>query len=178
MSKRSEARLVDTMIGAYLDWREACRLVHDAYRSWTSSEFMDADAGDSSAASLSWSWSTLRRAGGAPPKAAPISASEAVGQPRSGRPESATALDLEGVQQVVADHFARGRDTRRNLRRVGVHDPSLMALPGGRDPDWWSKSSELLRSAQFSTLDTVHGRFAAVTGCTDWRACDAGAPIR
>ena len=36
MRKRSEARLVDTMIGAYLDWREACRLVHDAYRSWAS----------------------------------------------------------------------------------------------------------------------------------------------
>ncbi|HEX4282646.1 MAG TPA: hypothetical protein VHZ27_17890 [Solirubrobacteraceae bacterium] len=35
MRKRSEARLVDTMIGAYLDWRESCRLVHDAYRSWT-----------------------------------------------------------------------------------------------------------------------------------------------
>ena len=35
MRKRSEARLVDTMIRAYVDWREACRLVHDAYRSWT-----------------------------------------------------------------------------------------------------------------------------------------------
>jgi hypothetical protein len=35
MSKRSEARLVDTMIAAYVDWREACRLVDDAYRSWT-----------------------------------------------------------------------------------------------------------------------------------------------
>jgi hypothetical protein len=22
------------MISAYVDWREACRLVHDAYRSW------------------------------------------------------------------------------------------------------------------------------------------------
>jgi hypothetical protein len=36
MRKRTETRLVDTMIGAYVDWREACRLVHDAYRSWAS----------------------------------------------------------------------------------------------------------------------------------------------
>jgi hypothetical protein len=35
--KRTEARLVDTMIGAYVDWREACRLVHEAYQSWASS---------------------------------------------------------------------------------------------------------------------------------------------
>ena len=37
MRKRTEARLVDTMIGAYVDWRDACRLVHEAYRSWASS---------------------------------------------------------------------------------------------------------------------------------------------
>jgi hypothetical protein len=36
MRRRTETRLVDTMIGAYVDWREACRLVHDAYRSWES----------------------------------------------------------------------------------------------------------------------------------------------
>jgi hypothetical protein len=36
MRKRTETRLVDRMIGAYVDWREACRLVHDAYRSWAS----------------------------------------------------------------------------------------------------------------------------------------------
>jgi hypothetical protein len=36
MRKRTETRLVDTMIGAYVDWREACRVVHDAYRSWAS----------------------------------------------------------------------------------------------------------------------------------------------
>ena len=36
MRKRSETRLVDRMISAYVDWREACRLVHDAYRSWAS----------------------------------------------------------------------------------------------------------------------------------------------
>jgi hypothetical protein len=34
MRKRTETRLVDRMISAYVDWREACRLVHDAYRSW------------------------------------------------------------------------------------------------------------------------------------------------
>ena len=36
MQKRAETRLVDTMIGSYVDWREACRVVHDAYRSWAS----------------------------------------------------------------------------------------------------------------------------------------------
>jgi hypothetical protein len=36
MRRRTEARLADTTIGAYVEWREACCLVHDAYRSWTS----------------------------------------------------------------------------------------------------------------------------------------------
>jgi hypothetical protein len=36
MRKRTETRLVEKMISAYVDWREACRLVHDAYRSWAS----------------------------------------------------------------------------------------------------------------------------------------------
>ena len=36
MRKRTETRLVDTMLSAYIDWREACRLVHDSYRSWAS----------------------------------------------------------------------------------------------------------------------------------------------
>jgi hypothetical protein len=36
MRKRTETRLVDSMIGAYVDWREACRLVHGEYRSWAS----------------------------------------------------------------------------------------------------------------------------------------------
>ena len=36
MRKRTETRLVDSMISAYVDWREACRLVDDAYRSWAS----------------------------------------------------------------------------------------------------------------------------------------------
>jgi hypothetical protein len=31
-----EARLVDDMLDAYVDWREACRLADDAYRSWGS----------------------------------------------------------------------------------------------------------------------------------------------
>jgi len=34
MRRRTETRLVDRMIGAYVDWHEACQLVHDAYRSW------------------------------------------------------------------------------------------------------------------------------------------------
>jgi hypothetical protein len=36
MRKRTETRLVDSMISAYVDWLEACRVVHDAYRSWAS----------------------------------------------------------------------------------------------------------------------------------------------
>ena len=36
MRKRTETRLVDRMIGAYVDWREACRVVHDAHDSWAS----------------------------------------------------------------------------------------------------------------------------------------------
>ena len=36
MRKRTETRLVDSMISAYVEWREACRLVHDTYRSWAS----------------------------------------------------------------------------------------------------------------------------------------------
>lgn len=34
MRDRLETRLVDRTIGAYVDWREACRAVHDAYSSW------------------------------------------------------------------------------------------------------------------------------------------------
>jgi hypothetical protein len=36
MRKRTEARLVDRMISAHVDWHEACRLVNDAYGSWVS----------------------------------------------------------------------------------------------------------------------------------------------
>ena len=36
MRKRTETRLVDRMISAYVDWREACHLVNDAYHSWAS----------------------------------------------------------------------------------------------------------------------------------------------
>ena len=34
MRKRTETQLVDRMISAYVQWHEACRLVHHAYRSW------------------------------------------------------------------------------------------------------------------------------------------------
>jgi hypothetical protein len=34
MRTRNEARLVDTMISASIDTRQARRVVHDAYRSW------------------------------------------------------------------------------------------------------------------------------------------------
>ena len=36
MRKRTEARLVDRIISAFVDWHQACRLVNDAYRSWVS----------------------------------------------------------------------------------------------------------------------------------------------
>ena len=37
MRKRSsETRPMDRMIAAYVDWRETCLVVHDAYRSWAS----------------------------------------------------------------------------------------------------------------------------------------------
>jgi hypothetical protein len=36
MRTGTETRLVDTRISAYVDWREACRLVQDAYNSWAS----------------------------------------------------------------------------------------------------------------------------------------------
>jgi hypothetical protein len=44
MRKRTETRLVDAMINAYVDWREACRLVHDAYHSWASATGRSASA--------------------------------------------------------------------------------------------------------------------------------------
>ena len=34
MRKRSETRPMDRMIGAYVDWRETCLVVHDTYHSW------------------------------------------------------------------------------------------------------------------------------------------------
>jgi hypothetical protein len=36
MGKRMRSHAVDRAIGAYVDWREACLVVHDAYDSWTS----------------------------------------------------------------------------------------------------------------------------------------------
>ena len=35
MNKSSENPLVDTLIEAYVSWRETCLRVSDAYRSWT-----------------------------------------------------------------------------------------------------------------------------------------------
>jgi hypothetical protein len=32
----SRTRLVDQLVEAYIDWREACARVNDAYRSWAS----------------------------------------------------------------------------------------------------------------------------------------------
>jgi hypothetical protein len=34
MNKLSQKRLVDSLIEAYVSWREACLQVSDAYRSW------------------------------------------------------------------------------------------------------------------------------------------------
>ena len=34
MNKLSLDRLVDGLIDAYVDWRDACDRVHEAYRSW------------------------------------------------------------------------------------------------------------------------------------------------
>jgi hypothetical protein len=36
MRHRIDTSLVDRTIGAYVDWREACRSVDDAYRWWAS----------------------------------------------------------------------------------------------------------------------------------------------
>jgi hypothetical protein len=36
MRKRTETQLVDTMISAYVERREASLLVHDSYRAWAS----------------------------------------------------------------------------------------------------------------------------------------------
>ena len=36
MNKRSQKRLVDRLIDAYVTWREACLLVSDTYDSWAS----------------------------------------------------------------------------------------------------------------------------------------------
>jgi hypothetical protein len=36
MNKLRKKRLVDTLMEAYVDWRDACLRVNDAYASWTS----------------------------------------------------------------------------------------------------------------------------------------------
>ena len=37
MRSQTKTPMVDRMISAYVDWREACDVVHDASRAWTSS---------------------------------------------------------------------------------------------------------------------------------------------
>jgi hypothetical protein len=44
MKKRLEKRLVDKMIDAYVDWRDACLAVNDAYRHWASATGVGAAA--------------------------------------------------------------------------------------------------------------------------------------
>jgi hypothetical protein len=44
MNKLSKKRLVDTLIDAYVSWREACLHVSDAYASWASETDLDATA--------------------------------------------------------------------------------------------------------------------------------------
>jgi hypothetical protein len=36
MRKRSQARLEEMIVSAYVDWRDVCRLVDDADRAWVS----------------------------------------------------------------------------------------------------------------------------------------------
>jgi len=42
MNNRIQKRLVDTLMEAYVSWREACLHVSDAYRSWASETGPDA----------------------------------------------------------------------------------------------------------------------------------------
>ena len=35
MNTLRQERLVDDLVDAYIDWRETCHRVHDAYRAWT-----------------------------------------------------------------------------------------------------------------------------------------------
>jgi hypothetical protein len=42
MRKRLEKQLLDTTIDAYVEWREACRLEADAYRSWLNATGVEA----------------------------------------------------------------------------------------------------------------------------------------
>jgi hypothetical protein len=41
MNTRSQDRLVDELVDAYVGWRDACAMVDDAYRAWT----LEADPG-------------------------------------------------------------------------------------------------------------------------------------
>jgi hypothetical protein len=35
MNRLTRKRLVDELMDGYVDWRQACRVVHDAYCSWS-----------------------------------------------------------------------------------------------------------------------------------------------
>ena len=50
MTRLTRKRLVDKMIDGYVEWRQACRAVNDAYRSWSS-------ATGTGAAATFWSYS-------------------------------------------------------------------------------------------------------------------------
>lgn len=43
MNTRYERRLVDEAIDAYVDWREECATLKDAYRRWTQASDADAE---------------------------------------------------------------------------------------------------------------------------------------
>lgn len=43
MKTWNEKRLVDEVIDAYVDWREECAEVQDAYRRWTQASVADAE---------------------------------------------------------------------------------------------------------------------------------------
>jgi hypothetical protein len=42
MKRRARTRLVDDVIDAYVDWREECHYVRDAYRRWSRAPRADA----------------------------------------------------------------------------------------------------------------------------------------
>jgi hypothetical protein len=42
MNKQPDKHLVDEAVDAYVDWREECVAVHDAYARWTNASTVDA----------------------------------------------------------------------------------------------------------------------------------------
>jgi hypothetical protein len=55
VNRLSQKRLVDKMIDAYVDWREACRSVNAAYRCWGSA------SGPSATLAFGWYYMALDR---------------------------------------------------------------------------------------------------------------------